>query len=84
MEVVGRGRRNRERDLVTKRKEYAKAGVREYWIVDPDKKTITVLTLAGKTYKVHGDFKEGDDATSKLLKGFRVAVSDVFAAGEGK
>jgi hypothetical protein len=29
-------------------------------------------------------FKEGDVATSKLLKGFKVAVSDVFAAGEGK
>jgi Uma2 family endonuclease len=84
MEVVSPGHDNRERDLVTKRKEYAKAGIREYWIVDPAEKTITVLTLAGKTYKVHGVFKEGDDATSKLLKGFSVAVSDVLAAGEGK
>jgi Uma2 family endonuclease len=84
MEVVSPGHENRERDLVVKRREYAKAGIREYWIVDPEEQTITVFTLAGKTFKVHGIFKPGEDATSKLLKGFKVAVSDVFAAGEGK
>ncbi|HZZ82007.1 MAG TPA: Uma2 family endonuclease, partial [Gemmataceae bacterium] len=81
VEVVSPGHDSRKRDLVTKRKEYAKAGVHEYWIVDPDEKTITVLTLAGKTYRAHGIFKEGDDATSKLLKGFHVSVTDVFAVG---
>jgi Uma2 family endonuclease len=84
MEVVSPGQKNRERDLVDKRRDYAKAGVREYWIVDPKEETITVLTLAGKTFKVHGVFKPGEEATSKLFKGFKVAVSDVFAAGEGK
>jgi Uma2 family endonuclease len=75
---------NRKRDLVPKRRVYARAGIREYWIVDSEKKSITVLALAGKAYKVHGAFKVGEQATSKLLKGFAVAVSDVFAAGEGK
>jgi Uma2 family endonuclease len=84
MEVVSPGHSNRERDLVDKRRDYAKAGIREYWIVDPKEETITVLTLVGKTFKVHGVFKPGEEATSKLLKGFMVAVSDVFAAGEGK
>lgn len=83
MEVVSPGAENRERDLVDKRRDYAKAGVREYWIVDPEEKTITVLALAGKTYKTHGVFKPGAEATSKYLKGFKVSVSDVFAAGEG-
>jgi Uma2 family endonuclease len=84
MEVPSRGKRNRKRDLITKRRVYAKAKIREYWIIDPETQTITVLTLSGKTYKTHGVFKQGEDATSKLLKGFKVAVSDVFAAGEGK
>jgi Uma2 family endonuclease len=84
VEVVSPGEEARERDLDTKRREYAKAGVREYWIVDPEEGTITVLTLSGKSYKVHGVFKNGDEATSKLLKGFKVAVRDVFAAGEEK
>lgn len=83
MEVVSRGAKNRHRDLKVKRRVYAKAKIPEYWIIDPKEKTITVLTLSGRTYKVHGIFKPGDEATSKLLKGFKVAVRDVFAAGEG-
>ena len=84
MEIPSPGAKNRERDLETKRVEYAKAKISECWIIDPKEKTITVLTLSGRTYKVHGTFKPGDEATSKLLKGFRVAVGDVFKAGEGK
>jgi Uma2 family endonuclease len=84
VEIVSPGEDARERDLKTKRKEYAKAGIREYWIVDPEELTITVLSLAGKSYKVHGVFRSGDSATSKLLKGFQIAVSDVFAAGDSK
>jgi Uma2 family endonuclease len=84
MEVPSRGRKNRERDLHTKREEYARAKIPEYWIVDPATKTISVLTLSGKSYKIHGVYKLGVQAASKLLKGFKVAVSDVFAAGERK
>jgi Uma2 family endonuclease len=84
MEVVSRGAENRHRDLEEKPRVYARAKIPEYWIVDPETKTITVLTLSGKSYKVHGVYKPGDQAASKLLKGFKVAVSDAFAAGEGK
>jgi Uma2 family endonuclease len=84
MEVVSPGEEARERDLETKRREYAKAKIREYWIIDPELKTITVLTLSGKNYKVYGEYKLGEQAASKLLKGFTVDVAEVFAAGEGK
>ncbi len=84
MEIVSPKKSDRKRDLKDKRADYAKAKIPEYWIVDPEEKTITVLTLSGKSYKVHGVHKPGDHAASKLLKGFKVAVSDVFAAGEGK
>jgi Uma2 family endonuclease len=84
MEIVSPGEEARERDLETKRRDYAQAKIPEYWIVDPETKTITVLALSGKSYKVHGEFKAGQTATSKLLKGFQVTVSDVFAAGDGK
>jgi Uma2 family endonuclease len=82
MEVVSPGVENRKRDLKDKRRVYTKAKIPEYWIVDPQAKTVTVLTLSGKGYKVHGVFKEGNEASSKLFKGFKVAVTDVFAAGE--
>ena len=84
IEVVSPGKEARERDLEEKPADYAKAKIPEYWIVDPETKTITVLTLSGKSYKVHGVFKPGDQAASKLLKGFKIAVSEVFTAGEAK
>ena len=39
-------------DYIIKRGKYQAAGVREYWIVDPDKKRITVYDLE------HGDIDE--------------------------
>jgi Uma2 family endonuclease len=83
MEVVSEGTRNRKHDLQTKRKEYAKALIPEYWIVDPKKQRITVLTLGGSKYRVHGEFGPGEVATSVLLPEFSVSVSEAFAAGQG-
>ena len=80
MEVVSQD--NRDHDLVTKRREYARAGIPEYWIVDPQEEAITVLTLEGDTYAVHGEFERGAEATSVLLAGFTVAVDEVLDAAE--
>jgi len=82
MEVVSEGAENRERDLETKRREYAKAGIGEYWIVDLQERRITVLALDGRVYRVHGQFGPGTQATSVLLPGFAVAVDNVFAAAQ--
>ncbi len=84
IEVPSPGEENHKRDLQTKRRVYAKAKIPEYWIIDAETETITVLTLSGKTYKVHGKFKPGQQATSKLLPGFALDVAAVFAAGRGK
>ena len=78
MEIVSPD--NRGRDLVIKRREYAQAGIPEYWIVDPQKWEITVLTLVGDKYDVHGVFVPGERANSVLLAGFSVSVEEVFAA----
>jgi Uma2 family endonuclease len=78
MEVVSSGDEDRRRDLMTKREEYARAGIPEYWIVDPALEQITVLTLDGQTYAVHGEFKRGELATSKLLPGFSVDVASAL------
>lgn len=79
MEVVSDGAKSRRRDLIEKRREYARAGIPEYWIVDPKKKQITVLRLEGKKYAVHGAFKKGQTARSHLLPEFTVDVSAALA-----
>jgi Uma2 family endonuclease len=82
MEVVSDDAKGRKRDLVKKRLEYAKARIPEYWIIDPKDHKIIVLTLKGKTYRVHGEFTKGMQATSVLLPGFSVSVDEVFAQGD--
>lgn len=72
----------RELDTVRKRHDYAKAGIPEYWIVDPEQQRITVLTLDGDSYRVHGEFQPGQQATSVLLPGFQVDVSAALSVGE--
>jgi Uma2 family endonuclease len=78
MEVVSED--DPDRDLVDKRREYAEAGIPEYWIVDPRNTTISVLTLDGEKYVLHGEFRSGEQATSVLLAGFSADVTAVFAA----
>jgi Uma2 family endonuclease len=69
-----------ERDLVLKRREYAAAGVAEYWIVNPTNETILVLVLNKKRYRRLGSFARGSVAHSSLLRGFHLGVDQVFDA----
>lgn len=79
VEIVSGGAEDRERDLVTKRGEYARYGIAEYWIVDPREERITVLRLEGEAYAVDGEYTKGTKALSRLLSGFEVDVTTAFA-----
>lgn len=81
VEVVSGNASDRRRDLVVKPTEYAAAGIPEYWVVDPDTQLVRVLTLDGTSYKVRGEFRPGDYATSALLPGFTVSVYAVLVGG---
>ena len=69
-----------KRDLVEKRGDYAEGRVPEYWIVNPQTETITVLRLSGDAYEEAGIYRRGESAASVLLTGFSVAVAAVFDA----
>jgi Uma2 family endonuclease len=72
------------RDLETKRREYAQAGIPEYWLVNPLEETITVFTLPknASAYAIHGVYDRSSVAESVLLPGFTVDVDACFAEGE--
>jgi len=69
-----------ERDLVEKRGDYAEAHVPEYWIVNPQTETITVLRLRGDAYEEAGIYRRGQAAAAALLSDFSVAAAAVFDA----
>ena len=54
------------------------------WIIDPELRMISVLELVGDAYRVSGEFKTDQTATSILLPGFSVSVEATFAAGEAQ
>ncbi|MCS7197421.1 MAG: Uma2 family endonuclease [Candidatus Bipolaricaulota bacterium] len=66
----------RETDRGEKFFEYAKAGVREYWLVDPEKRSIEVYTLRGQVYEPLT--LSGERACSRLLEGFCVRPEEIF------
>lgn len=78
-EVVSPGEESRQRDYVEKRRDYAQAGITEYWIIDPQEQQVTVLALSSGAYREHGVFRAHSQATSALLPGFVADVDQIFA-----
>ncbi|MCX7633795.1 MAG: Uma2 family endonuclease [Turneriella sp.] len=66
----------RERDLGVKAERYLKCGVKEYWIADPDNKTLEVWYNAGDQWeKVKGAM----ELPSRVLPGLVVQAWEVFS-----
>ncbi len=77
-EVVSGGAEDQARDHVIKRREYAEAGIPEYWIVDPFEATLTILVLGGTVYRELGVFGRGAQATSPTLGDIPLDVSAIL------
>ncbi len=73
-----------QRDFVDKRRDYAEAGIPEYWIVDPRTETITVLELVQGEYVERGVHRRGESATSLAIPGLGVDVDGVFDAAQNE
>ncbi len=59
---------NRDHDTHTKRALYGCAGVREYWLVDPDARALEILTLDRAALHSYGTFSGDAIVTSPLLE----------------
>ena len=66
------------RDKGVKRKIYAKFGVKEYWIVDSDRRIVEVMVLRETGFESVRIYGEEDFLSSPLLKGFSIDLREVF------
>ncbi|NET64157.1 MAG: Uma2 family endonuclease [Moorea sp. SIO1G6] len=78
VEVVSPGELQRERDYIAKRIQYQDCAIPEYWIVDPESKTILVLKLTGTSYTEVGSFSGDELVLSPGFKDITLKVSGVF------
>lgn len=70
---------SRRHDMLVKLNLYQRAGVREYWIVNPDDKDVQVFLLDGSgLFRVHGFYGREDIARVNVLEGCFIELCKVF------
>jgi Uma2 family endonuclease len=67
-----------KRDYETKREEYLAYGLLEYWIVDPLKRQVTVLTRHGDEWN-EVVLRDQQVITSLVLPGFATTVAELWS-----
>ena len=77
VEILSASSESRDRGI--KAKLYSRFGVREYWIVDPDGKTIEVQTRQDARLRTEATYVVGDHLKSTLLEGFTLDLTGIFA-----
>lgn len=66
------------RDRFEKYLLYQRARVKEYWIVDPDRKSVLVYLLENDVYHIKGYYDKDDKVQVNVLKSCYVDLSRVF------
>ena len=66
------------RDRVIKFTAYEAAGVTEYWIANPNARTVEVYVLSHGEYASLGEFKEAETIQSQVLAGIELVTNSLF------
>lgn len=65
-------------DRVRKLHLYARAGVKEYWLIQPSPPLVEVLALDGSQYRIFGAYTEEDQLSSRLFPELVLDLRDFF------
>lgn len=70
-------------DKTIKKADYALHGVREYWIIDPERKTVAQYLLINPTDTVYFEpyiYTLEDEIESPVIVGFKIPIRAIFEA----
>jgi Uma2 family endonuclease len=79
-EVVSPGKTNRDRDDKRKREQYAKVGIPEFWLIDPQEQLVIVLELGDDAYSEVGAFRGEDRITSPTYQKLMLTAEELLKA----
>jgi Uma2 family endonuclease len=66
------------RDLVQKKKLYARFGVKEYWIVIPEESSVEIYNLKDNAFMLHKSYGKDDTLQSQLLQKLKIELKKIF------
>jgi Uma2 family endonuclease len=66
------------RDLRDKRNIYSRCGVPNYWLLDPDARSVTELELIEKAYAVVSESAGSASLSPKLFPGLSISLVDLW------
>jgi len=69
----------RNKDCTVKLQKYELHGVKEYWIIDPIAKAVTVYVLNAKGNFEATTYKDNDEVSSVVLSDFTVSLTTIFS-----
>lgn len=69
-----------ERDRTIKLDLYATHGVKEYWMVDPDSRTVMVMLREENRFEIGGIYGLDHTLHSPTLEGFTMELKELFEA----
>ncbi len=78
VEVVSPGEINRKRDYEQKPREYQRLGIPEYWIVDPQRQIVTLLTLFEGLYE-ETEYQENDPIPCQTFQHLNLPAFQVLS-----
>ena len=76
IESLSKGHEEHDRD--TKRGWYAAAGVPNYWLLDPYRRTLECLVLAGAEYRVDQVGRDRDEVKPALFPGLVIHLAELW------
>lgn len=66
------------RDLIQKKKLYARYGVKEYWIVIPEEESVGIYIIKNDIFTLDKNFGKDETLESPLLKGLKIVLRKIF------
>ena len=67
-------------DLIVKKEVYERAGVKEYWLLDPNRKTFEIYRNTEEGFKLSFQAREKGKVLSEIL-GLEVDLKDIYEGG---